>query len=55
VPVADRIGLFPGLNGYRLATGQVNDLHTIFALADRTIDEPGLSTWIAEQMQRQEP
>jgi death-on-curing protein len=48
------IGLFLGLNGYRLAAGQVNALQTIFALADGTFDEPSLSAWIEEHMERQE-
>jgi len=49
------IGLFLGLNGHRLAAGQVNALQTILALADGTLDEPGLSAWIEEHMERQEP
>jgi death-on-curing protein len=49
------MGLFLGLNGYRLATGQANALRTIFALADGTLDEPGLSAWIEEHMERLEP
>jgi death on curing protein len=49
------IGLFLGLNGHRLAAGQVNALQTIFAFADGTLDEPGLSAWIEEHMERQEP
>jgi death on curing protein len=48
------IGLFLGLNGYRLAAGQVNALQTIFSLADGTLDESGLSAWIEEQMEQQE-
>ncbi|MGH6821661.1 MAG: type II toxin-antitoxin system death-on-curing family toxin, partial [Methylocella sp.] len=48
------IGLFLGLNGYRLAAGQVNAAQTIFALAEGILDEPGLSAWIEEHMERQE-
>ena len=39
----------------RLAAGQVNAAQTIYALADGTHDEPGLSAWIEEHMERQEP
>lgn len=47
--------LLLGLNGYRLAAGHVNSLQTVLALADGTLDEPGLSAWIEEHMERQEP
>ena len=49
------IGLFLGLNGYRLAAGEVNVAQTIFALADGTLDESGLSAWIEEHMEQHEP
>jgi death-on-curing protein len=49
------IGVFLGLNGYRLAAGQGNATQTIIALADGTLDEPGLSAWIEKHMEPREP
>jgi prophage maintenance system killer protein len=47
--------VFLGLNGYRLAAGQGNATQTIIALADGTLDEPGLSAWIEKHMEPREP
>jgi death-on-curing protein len=49
------IGVFLGLNGYRLTAGQANATQTIIALADGTLDEPGLSAWIEKHIEPREP
>ena len=45
------IGLFLGLNGYRLAADQMSAVQTIFDLAAGSVDEEGLSAWIEANME----
>lgn len=40
------IGLFLGLNGYRLAANQADATLTMLAVASGDLDEPALAAWI---------
>jgi death-on-curing protein len=45
------IGLFLGLNGWRLRADQVDAIQTMLALAAGTLDEAGLAGWIRNHTQ----
>lgn len=42
------IGVFLAVNGQRLKADPVDAIHTMLAVADGTLDEQGLSVWIAK-------
>jgi death on curing protein len=41
------IGLFLGINGYRLRADQVDAIQTMFAVASGDLNEEGLASWVA--------
>lgn len=45
------IGLFLGLNGYRLQADQIDAIRTILGVASGEVDEAMLSTWIGQHME----
>lgn len=45
------VGLFLGLNGYRLKTTQANATLTVLSLAAGELDEAGFAPWIRAHMQ----
>ena len=46
------VGLFLGLNGYRLDANQADATLTMLALASGDLDEPALAAWIREHSRR---
>ena len=46
------IGLFLGLNGYKLKASQVNATLTMLALAADDLDEPAFAAWLRENAER---
>ena len=45
------LGLFVALNGWRLATTQLDAIETMLSLATGTLDESDLANWIRERIQ----
>lgn len=46
------IGLFLGLNGYKLKASQVNATLTMLGLAADDLDEPAFAAWLRENAER---
>lgn len=46
------VGLFLAVNGWRLATTQVDAIETMLPLATGTLDEAAMGNWIRAHMQR---
>ena len=46
------LGLFLGVNGYKLTASPVAAIEAIVGVADGTLSEKGLSRWIAENGQQ---
>ena len=42
------IGIFLGINGYRLVASQLDGIRTMLAVAAGELDEQGFATWIAK-------
>ena len=44
--------LFPMLNGYELSSSPIDNVMTILGVAERTLSEEGLKTWIRNNIKR---